>query len=247
MRDDPHPAPAPLTAQVTLIHGDCLLLMRNLPPGSVDCILTDPPYGIDYRSKPRAYRDDWKLRIANDRAPFIWWLFEAFRVLRDGGCLACFCRWDVEEVFRSAIRTAGFAVKSQVIWDKGVHGQGDTRAAFGPRHENLVFAVKGRFAFPGGRPPSVLRVNRVGGRSLVHPAEKPVELLALLIRHLTREGDLVLDPFLGSGATAVAALRLGRRGLGMELDAGDLETAARRVASTEPGGRAYGVAAPGAT
>jgi len=137
--------------------------MRELSSASADCILTDPPYGIRYRTKRNADQPNWKRRITNDESPFIWWLHEAYRVLKDGGCLVCFCRWDVEDVFRMAIRAAAFAVRSQIVWDKECHSAGDTRATFAPQHENLIFATKGRFAFPHGRPRSVMRVKRVSG------------------------------------------------------------------------------------
>lgn len=109
---------------------------------SVNAIITDPPYGINYVSQTGA-------RIKNDKAPFIWFLYDAFRVLKSGGTLLCFTRWDVEQTFIDAIELAGFRVKSEVIWDKVYHGMGDTKAAFAPAHENIVFAIKGSTASPG--------------------------------------------------------------------------------------------------
>ena len=116
-----------------------------MPDESVNAIITDPPYGINYVSQTGA-------RIKNDKAPFIWFLYDAFRVLKSGGTLLCFTRWDVEQTFIDAIELAGFRVKSEVIWDKVYHGMGDTKAAFAPAHENIVFAIKGKYSFPGGRP-----------------------------------------------------------------------------------------------
>lgn len=86
-----------------------------MPDESVNAIITDPPYGINYVSQTGA-------RIKNDKAPFIWFLYDAFRVLKSGGTLLCFTRWDVEQTFIDAIELAGFRVKSEVIWDKVYHG-----------------------------------------------------------------------------------------------------------------------------
>lgn len=194
--------------------------------GSVDAIITDPPYGINYVSQTGA-------KIKNDKSPFIWFLYDAFRVLKSGesgrGSLVCFTRWDVQQTFIDAMKLAGFQVKSEVIWDKVFHGMGDTKAAFAPSHENIIFAVKGKFSFPGHRPKDLVTFPEINSSKMVHPTEKLVGLLASLITSVTKPGDLILDPFAGSGSTLVAAKKTGRWFIGMELDGGHYETARRRV------------------
>lgn len=201
-----------------VILGDCIEIMRSFPSNSFDSIITDPPYGVDYQSAWRTDRTKWKPKIANDKAPFIWWLKEAHRVLKDEGSMACFVRYDVEDDFRRSMRIAGFNPKSQVIWDKVVHGMGDLRGDFAPCHENIIFSTKGRFKFPGKRPKSVLRFPRVSAEKLTHPNEKPVELMEYLISHLTSEGETILDCFAGTGSTLVAAKNTGRNFIGIELN-----------------------------
>lgn len=188
----------------------------------VDAVITDPPYGINYVSQTGA-------RIKNDKAPFIWFLYDAFRVLKSEGCLVCFTRWDVEQVFIDAMKLAGFQVKSEVIWDKVYHGMGDTKAAFAPSHENVIFAVKGKFDFPGRRPKDLVTCLKINSAHMIHPTEKPVPLLASLITSVTKPGDFILDPFAGSGSTLVAAKKSGRRFVGIELDDEYFEKAQRRV------------------
>jgi site-specific DNA-methyltransferase (adenine-specific) len=188
----------------------------------VDAVITDPPYGINYVSQKGA-------RIKNDDAPFIWFLYDAFRVLKPGGTLICFTRWDVEQTFIDAMKLAGFQVKSEVIWDKVYHGMGDTKAAFAPTHENAVFAIKGKFAFPGHRPKDVISCHKLSGSKMIHPTEKPVGLLANLITSVTKPGDFILDPFAGSGSTLVAAKKTGRCFVGIELDDEYYQKAARRI------------------
>lgn len=200
----------------TIIHGDSLTVLRQMEPESVDAIITDPPYGIDYHTKGT------NASIKNDKAPFIWFLYDAFRVLKSGesgrGALICFTRWDVEQTFIDAMKLAGFQVKSEVIWDKVMHGMGDCKAAFAPTHENIVFAVKGKFSFPGHRPKDIVTYHKLNGSQMIHPTEKPVSLLADLLSSVTKPGDLILDPFAGSGSTLVAAKKTGRRFIGVELD-----------------------------
>lgn len=215
----------------TLIHGDSLTVLRQMESESVDAIITDPPYGISY--EPGNRKVNVMQGIANDNAPFIWWLYDAFRVLKTGdsgrGTLVCFTRWDVEQVFIDAIRLAGFTVKSEVIWDKVAHGMGDLKAQFAPTHENIIFAVKGKFNFPGHRPRDLITFHKLNGSQMVHPTEKPVGLLADLITSVTKPGDLILDPFAGSGSTLVAAKKTGRRFIGIELGDEHFERAQRRI------------------
>ena len=193
-----------------------------MPDESVNAIITDPPYGINYVSQTGA-------RIKSDKAPFIWFLYDAFRVLKSGGTLLCFTRWDVEQTFIDAIELAGFRVKSEVIWDKVYHGMGDTKAAFAPAHENIVFAIKGKYSFPGGRPKDLVTFSKLGSAQMIHPTEKPVGLIANLITAVTKPDDLILDPFAGSGSTLVAAKKSGRRFIGVELDDEYYEKARRRI------------------
>jgi DNA modification methylase len=217
----------------SVIHGDCLDVLRTLPDNSIDSVVTDPPYGIDYQSCRRIDPTKRHPKIANDKRPFIWWLYDAYRVTKEGGALVCFCRWDVAEIFKIAIEVAGFTVKSQVVWDREVHGMGDLKSSFAPCHDIIWFATKGKFVFPSKRPKSVIRITRVSPESLVHPNEKPVELMIELVKSVTPPGGIVLDPFAGSGSTLVAAQREGFSFIGIECDPKYVEIARRRLAERQ--------------
>ena len=217
-------------AKWAVITGDCLDVLRTIPAGSVDAVVTDPPYGMAYQSAWRTDKAERFDQIANDDAPFVWWLPEAMRVLKDGGSLACFCRWDSAEAFRQAIGWAGFTIGGQVVWDRMVHGMGDLTGAVAPMHDTIWFARKGRFEWPGSRLKSVLRHQRLGGEQLVHPNEKPVGLMGEIVAAMTTPGALVVDPFNGSGATGNACQAHGRRFIGIEIDEGYANIARRRIA-----------------
>ena len=217
--------------------GDCLDILRKMEPETIDAVVTDPPYGINYQSARRTDKATWKPKIANDETPFIWWLFDAFRVTKPGGALLCFCRWDVAETFRMAIEAAGWDVKSQVIWDRVAHGTGDLKASFGPRHDVIWFAVKGPFAFPWKRPASVIAYERVSGDALVHPNQKPAALMEYLCRVVCPTGGTILDPFTGSGATGEGALLAHCNFVGCELDPTYADLARRRIAAADPVGK----------
>ncbi len=211
-----------------LINGDALTVLRQMEAESVNFIITDPPYGVDFQSG-RVEKARRKDKTANDKAPFIWWLYDAFRVLTVGGGLLCFSRWDVQQVFIDAMKIAGFSVKSVIVWDRVVHGMGDLKSTFAPRYDTCIFAVKGSYAFPNGRPADVIQCQRINGADLRHPNEKPLDLMRRLIEATTKPNDLILDPFAGSGTTLVAALQSGRRYIGVELSPQHHETAQRRL------------------
>ncbi len=127
------------------------------------------------------------------------------------------------------MKLAGFQVKSEIIWDKVTHGMGDLKKQFAPSHENVVFAIKGKYCFPGRRPRDLVTFPKLNGSQMIHPTEKPVALLTSLITSVTKPGDLILDPFAGSGSTLVAAKKTGRRFIGVELNDEYFEKAQRRI------------------
>jgi DNA modification methylase len=196
---------------------DCIEGINSLDDCSVDCCITDPPYGIGFQSARRIDRAEWKPKILNDETPFIDWIEPMYRKLKDGGRLVCFYRWDVQDEFLYEIKRVGFDVKSQIVWDKVSHGMGDLAGEFAPQHELMIYATKGRYEFKGKRPKTVYKCLRISGAELIHPNEKPVALIAALIRDITKSGELVVDPFGGSFATAKAAKQEGRNFISYEL------------------------------
>lgn len=213
----------------TIYHGNCLELIASLPDESVDCIITDPPYGIDYQSAWRTDKEQWKPKIANDEQPYTEWIKPCFQKLKDGGRLICFYRWDVQDEFLHEIQAAGFNVKSQIVWDKVIHGMGDLKGEFAPQHELMIYATKGRYQFKGTRPKTIYRTMRVKAEQLVHPNEKPVNLLRAIVRDITEPNELIVDFFSGSGSTLIAANQENRKYLGSELDSRYVEIANERI------------------
>ena len=200
--------------------GDCLDVMQGIPDGSVDMVMTDPPYGMNFQSN-RSKNGPRHKKIEGDSAADFRWLQDAFRLLKpDGGGLISFCDWNTSHRWREEIERAGFVIKSQVIWDRLHHGMGDLKGAFAPQHDIVWYATKGRRIFVNGRPKSVMRHKRPSpADDHGHPTCKPVALMEELIRATDDgSGSVVLDPFLGSGTTGVAAANTGRRFIGIERD-----------------------------
>lgn len=207
--------------------GDCLEVMGEIPDGSVNVVITDPPYGIDYQSAWRTDKTLWKPKIQGDTEPFIGWADEVSRIVKNA--IYLFHRWDKQEEFIGEITKAGFSIKSQLIWDTVIHGIGDLFGAYAPQHENIIFATKNRFKFPGKRPQTIIKQRRVLPKDLLHPNEKPVALICKLIGDSTTKGDTILDFTMGSGTTGVACVQTERKFIGIEIDPKYFEIAIKRI------------------
>jgi site-specific DNA-methyltransferase (adenine-specific) len=200
--------------------GDCIDVMDYMPAGCVDFILTDPPYLV-------RYRDRWGRSIANDNDDA--WLAPAFRamhrVLRDNALCVSFYGWTRADAFLAAARAAGFRVSGHIVFRK--------RYASAARflryeHEQAYLFAKGDPPLPASPPPDVIDGWRYTGNRL-HPTQKPVSVLTPLIEAFTAPDAVVFDPFCGSGSTLVAARRVNRRFIGIELDPDHHRTAVQRL------------------
>lgn len=211
----------------TIHNVDCLDFLRTLPDGSVDAVVTDPPYAIPTcvasgRSNTRNV-GDLSLIEATFRV-----LFTDFkRVLKPTGRLFVFCDGvSYPVVFRAAYGSFNTAL---LIWDKGRIGMG---REFRKSHELVMHSwlPDTPVESDGTGYSDVLHVPPISSQEREHAAQKPVELLEQLLRVC---GSTVLDPFAGSGTTGVACIQTGRNFIGCEIDAGYAEIARRRCREAE--------------
>ena len=208
---------------------DCLEGMKRIPDGSVDLVLTDPPYGINYQSQRKKDKAQWKPKVKNDKTPFVDFIPQLKRILSDNGAAMIFTRWDVQQRFIDALVSSGLSVKNILIWDKVVHGMGDLKRAYGSRYESVIFCANNGFRFNGKRPTDIMRFQRVSPDKLIHPNEKPIELLEALVTQCTLQNQTVLDCFMGSGTTAIACINTNRNYIGFELDKHYCDIANKRI------------------
>jgi modification methylase len=248
----------------TILAGDCIEVMRSLPEGSVDLVFADPPYNLQLKgelhrpdnSRVDAVDDSWD-RFASFAAYDAFtrdWLAAARRLLKPDGAL-----WVIgsyHNIYRlgATLQDAGFWILNDVIWRKtnpmpNFRGKRLTNA-----HETLIWAARSeqsRYTFnyeamkalnegvqmrsdwviplcTGGE-----RIKNADGEK-AHPTQKPEALLHRVLVASTRSGDVVLDPFFGTGTTGAVARRLGRRYVGIEQSADYREIAAERIAAVRP-------------
>jgi site-specific DNA-methyltransferase (adenine-specific) len=194
--------------------GDSLEIIKSIDDSSIDLVVTDPPYGMSFRSNHRKERYD---PIMNDDA-VVWntvIISELYRVMKPDTHLYWFCSFHNIDIFKQELEKK-FDIKNLLIWEKNNTGMGDLTGSYAPKYEMIIFAQKGRKLLNGRRDPDILHYDRTGNKN--HPTEKPVDLLEFLIGKSSSEGELVLDPFSGSGSTAVACKNTNRNYLGMEID-----------------------------
>jgi modification methylase len=247
-----------------ILLGDCIAEMAKLPDKSVDLIFADPPYNLQLGGdlfRPEGGRvdavdDDWdkfdSLATYDDftRA----WLGEARRVLKDSGTI-----WVIgsyHNIYRvgSLLQDAEFWILNDIVWRKTNPMPNFRGTRFTNAHETLLWCAKdekARYTFNYRamkalnddlqmRSDWVLPIcsgaERVKGDdgAKAHPTQKPEALLYRILLACTKPGDVVLDPFFGTGTTGAVARRLGRRWIGIERERGYVQVARRRIASTLP-------------
>jgi DNA modification methylase len=185
-----------------------------------DMIFTDPPYNVDYVGKTKD-----ALTIENDHkseADFLSFLQSAFGIMaafsKRGG-VAYICHADSSgHLFRQAFRDAGFLLKQCLIWNKNSMVLG--RQDYHWKHEPILYGWKdgASHTWYGTRSETTVWDIPRPSKSEQHPTMKPVELVQRALENSSKDGDIVFDPFLGSGSTLIACQKTGRRCFGFELD-----------------------------
>lgn len=196
------------TLRNTIVHADCLHLLPQVPAESINFILTDPPYITRYKSR------DGRTILNDDNAA---WLKPAFAAMyrtleRDRFCIS-FYGWPHADQFLEAYRAAGFRVVGHLAFPKPYTSA--TRY-LRYQHECAYLLAKGNPKLPKDAIGDVIPWTYSGNK--LHPTQKPLSVLLPLVEAFSDPRGVVLDPFTGSGSTLLAAKRLGRDYLGIELD-----------------------------
>lgn len=243
--------------QCVIYHGDAISVMRELPAASVDVLLTDPPYssGGMFRSD-RVKAPDEKYRgwsqntDGSSRKPtaeygsfggdnldqWAWirwvtgWSRQARQLVRPGGHGFMFTDWRQLPAATDAAQFGGWTWQGINVWDKGVGRP--TKGRFRNHIEYVIWMTNGQGDRTDHYPSALIQVPTVSHGKRQHVTQKPVELLEHLLRVVPGcEGRTVLDPFMGSGSTLVAAKPLGHQVIGIEMDERYCEMAALRIST----------------
>lgn len=217
--------------------------MSTLDAESFDCINTDSPYSINTKSDGMGKLNPWA-DYCNAALWYTTWIGEARRVLRPHGALWTCLNWRSQVTFQKASCDAKWPIESMLIWDKRWIGPGGN-SGLRPSYEMVALWLRERGRVHDRGLPDIQAFPWSGTKPTGHPAEKPVDLAAWCIRSVVSEPDrIIADLFTGSGYTGVAALRLGHRFAGCEVDESWCEKTARRLEDVEAEGVQGSLLAP---
>ena len=238
----------------TLYCGDCIEAMSDIE--RVDSIISDPPYcsgSISEASRSAAkgqgLRSEnikklgWFVGDNMGTAGLVFLLrsvaFHGLRILDPSGSMLTFCDWRMVPNLAPAIESAGLRYQNMVVWDKGAMGLG---AGFRAQHEIILHHTAGSPEYHNLGTSNVIKAGRVSASDREHQTQKPIDLMARLMSVVCKPGGIILDPFMGSGSTGVAAIQTGFQFIGIERDPEHFETALRRIgeASGDNAGPLFG-------
>ena len=215
-----------------LLSADAVSWLREQPNESVDLLITDPAYeslekhravGTTTRLKhSKSSSNDWFSIFPNSRFPELF--AEVYRVLRRNSHFYLFCDAETMFVAKPEAERAGFKFWKPLVWDKRTIGMGYHYRA---RYEFILFFEKGKRRLNDLGTPDVIAIPRIHRG---YPSEKPAAVSEILIGQSSQPGELVMDPFMGSGSVGEAALKLGRRFRGSDISATAVSVAGERLA-----------------
>lgn len=214
------------TPSFSIINTDAFSMLYDIPDGSIELIVTDPPYeslekhrkiGTTTRLKhSKASSNDWFDIFPNSKFEELFAQF--YRILTNNSHFYLFCDSETMFVAKPIAERIGFKFWKPIVWDKQKIGMGYHYRA---RYEFILFFEKGKRKLRDLSIPDILAADRIRGG---YPTEKPVEISEILIKQSTMDGGKVLDPFMGSGSTGVAAVKNCRNFIGSDkcLEAFDI-------------------------
>ena len=210
---------------------DCLEGMKHIPDGSVDLIVTDPPYLMNYKTghrKDKTHRFNDVILNDDNEQLITDYVKECYRIMKEDTAMYLFCSSHKVDFFKRELEKE-FSIKNMIIWVKNNHTAGDLESAFGRKYEIVFLVNKGQRKFNGERLTDIWEFPRVSGDSQLHQNQKPVELIKRCIEKHSNVGEVVFDGFMGSGTTAAAALDTNRNYIGFELDEYYFNVAEKRI------------------
>ena len=210
---------------------DCLEGMKRIPDGSVDLIVTDPPYLMNYktgRRKDKTHRFNDVILNDDNEQLITDYVKECYRIMKDDTAMYLFCSSNKVDFFKKELEKV-FSIKNMIIWVKNNHTAGDLESAFGRKYEIVFLVNKGQRKFNGERLTDIWEFPRVSGDGQLHQNQKPIELIKRCIEKHSDVDDVVFDGFMGSGTTAAAALDTNRNYIGFELDEYYFNVAEKRI------------------
>ena len=239
-----------------IFNEDCIPFMKRMKGGSIDLVFADPPYNLsksNYQIKfvksggsdLNTNKGKWDLLTGREYFSFTKkWIAEVYRILKENGSIWVAGTYHNIYLVGHLLQKAGFEILNEILWHKSDATPNISRTRFVADHENFIWARKGKkhtFNYEimkmennGKQMRSLWSRGKTAGGKKIHPTQKPEWLLKRIILATSRPGELVFDPFMGSGTTAVVAKKLGRNFLGTEIDKKYYNDSLKRLENVDP-------------
>jgi len=203
----------------TIQNADCLMGLRRIPDNSIDLIIADPPYGISRKLNCKGKRLGTTAKLDFNFGKWDKFSKEWFEIAikKTKGWIMTFCAKKDVGLFIDELDRNGFVAIDVIVWQKPDPIPLNAKSRFLNAWEAIVVGKKAGALWNSRYEHNIIKVQAPKGRDRFHPTQKPVELIKKLITLTTKERDLVLDPFMGSGTTAVACVETKRNYLGFEI------------------------------
>lgn len=215
----------------TLYLGDCREMFAEIGTGTVAAVVTDPPYGINTKSDGMGKLSPWA-DWCNSSYWYADWLATCQRLVGNTGCVWSCLNWRSMVTFQKASADIRWPIESLLIWDKDWIGPGGPKG-LRPSYEMVALFAADLFGLEDRSLRDVQQFKWSSIKPNGHPAEKPENLMTWLIDISTKRGDVVMDPFMGSGTTGAAATKTGRQFIGCEMDEAWFDVACRRIEASQ--------------
>ena len=202
-----------------LIHGDCLEVLKSMPDESIDCIITDPPYGTNTSN-----RDSCMVGEFSNVMPLV--LPELYRVLKKDGAFYCFTSWKMLSDWMLRYQQY-FKLQNLIVWDKKRHSGCYSPSSWQFTWEGVFFGIKQKHKIREYQK-DVLFSEEKRGTAM----QKPVDIIEKLLKASSDENQIIFDPFMGSGSTGVACVKNNRNFIGCEISKEYYEIANKRIKDT---------------
>lgn len=222
-----------ITDNYSLLFGDCLERIKELKNGSIDLCVSDVPYKLTGGGKGDGVNSKRPKGILSDNSQLMQvpkfedWLPELYRVMKDGSHIYLMCNFKNLNDLMNKTEAVGFKHVNLLVWEKN----NCTPSQFYMKNcEYTLLLRKGKSKYINniGDSKTVHKFNNIIGNK-VHPTEKPVDLMKFYVENSSNVGDIVLDMFMGSGSTGVAALSVGRKFVGIEMDENYFDIGFKRI------------------
>ena len=210
---------------ITIYHGDCMEILPDLP--KVDLVLTDPPYGISKKHKGETFLAGDTINLLPILLPLL------YKNLKDDGGIFIFAATKLLHETLWQFQTY-FKLHNIIIWDKVNARYPYQKSNFWRQYEPIIYGSKGLFELAGGKHTDIITclIDNPMASDRYMTVQKPIDLVMSILQATKETTDLILDPFLGSGTTLVAAKKLNRKCIGIEIEEKYCEIAAKRLSQS---------------